>query len=106
MTVEYWRNIYVYSPDLLLLPYACSVALATVAVIWGTICLVHNGASFSVNFSTILRVSHEARLTAPVDDADADGRDPLPKHLAKAELSFPSGTVDKTAYISLREVPK
>lgn len=77
------------------------------AVIWGTICLIKNGASFSANFSTILRVSHEARLTTSICDADADGSDPLPKYLAKAELSFPvSVAVNETAYISLQEVPK
>lgn len=69
------------------------------------ICLIHSGASFSATFSTILRVSHEAKLSTPVCDADADGRDPLPKHLAKAELSFhsSSGAAKETAYSSLRE---
>jgi hypothetical protein len=103
VTIQTWRNIYVYSPAFLWLPYGVSIALATVAVVLGTICLVNNGSSFS----TILRVSHEASLTTPVREVDADGRDPLPNHLAKAELSFPSsGAVDETAYKSLREVAK
>ena len=108
MTIETWCNIYDYSPALLLLPYAFSVALATLAVIWGSICPVSNGASFSPNFSTILRVSREASLTTPVRDEDADGRDPLPEHLAKAGLSFPSSSrvVDEAAYISLQEMSK
>jgi hypothetical protein len=82
--------------------------MATVAVVLGSICLVSNGASFSTSFSTILRVSREASLTTPVREVDADGCDPLPKYLAKAELSFPSssGVVDETAYKSLEEEVK
>jgi hypothetical protein len=108
VTVQTWRNIYVYSPAFLWLPYGVSIALATVAVILGSICLVNNGASFSTSFSTILRVSGGASLTTPVREKDADGRDPLPKYLAKAELSFPSssGIVDETVYKSLREVSR
>jgi hypothetical protein len=99
VTIQNWRNIYVYSPWLLWFPYGFSIALATVAVILGTICLISSGASFSATFSTILRVSHEAKLSSSVYDADADGRDPLPEHLAKAELSFPtsSGAAEETA---------
>jgi hypothetical protein len=79
-----------------------------VAVILGSICLVNNGASFSTSFSTILRVSGETSLATPVREKDADGRDPLPKYLANAELSFPSssGVVDETAYKSLRGVSR
>jgi hypothetical protein len=108
VTIQTWRNIYVYSPAFLWLPYGVSIALATVAVVLGTICLVNNGASFSTSFSTILRVSHEASLTTSVREVDADGRDPLPKYLARAELSFPSssGAVDETVYTSLEEVAK
>jgi hypothetical protein len=108
VTIQSWRNVYAYSPALLWLPYGVSIALATVAIILGTICLVSNGASFSSKFSTILRVSHEANLTTPVREVDTNGRDPLPNYLAQAELSFPScsDAVDDTAYTSLREVAK
>jgi hypothetical protein len=108
VTIQTWRNIYMYSPAFLWLPYAVSIALATVVVGLGSICLVSNGASFSTSFSTILRVSREASLTTPVREVDADGCDPLPKYLAKAELSFPSssGVVDETAYKSLEEEVK
>jgi hypothetical protein len=79
-----------------------------VAVLLGSICLINNGASFSATFSTTLRVSHEAKISTPVREADADGRDPLPKYLAKAELSFPSSSSfsDETAYTNLREATK
>lgn len=44
----------------------------------------------------------------PNCDTNADGRNPLPKHLAKAELSFSCsfGAVDVTAYIRLQKVSK
>jgi hypothetical protein len=101
--IQNWRNIYVYSPALLWFPYGVSIALATVAIIFGTICLVSNGASYSSKFSTILRVGHEANLTTTIHKVDTSGRDPLPKYLAKAELRFPSssGGVSDTAYTSL-----
>jgi hypothetical protein len=58
-----------------------------------------NGASYSNDFTTILRVSRCANLDHDDIDPNDDGRDPLPDPLAKTVLNLsmrtPSATVDE-----------
>lgn len=106
MTVRNWQNIYVYSPRLLWVPYGIAILLSAMAVGMGTVALFSNGASYSANFSTMIRISNEAKLSAPVREPDANGRDPLPKYLAKSKVSFPArtGSGEDTAYVRLDEM--
>ena len=49
-------------------------------------------ASFSAEFSTILRASRAAELSAEIRDGDASGKDPQPEYLAKATVAFASSS--------------
>jgi len=62
-----------------------------------------NGASFSNNFSTILRMAWHAEMSTEVTVEDSDGRDPLPAHLAEACLSL-SSAAGSGRFIALKEV--
>lgn len=52
-----------------------------------------NGASYSNNFSTIVRVARTADLSTDILDKERDGfgRDPLPKYLKHARLNMTGG---------------
>jgi hypothetical protein len=45
-----------------------------------------NGASYTNDFSTILRVSRTAALSEELAQGDGDGTEPLPERLAKSRL--------------------
>ena len=47
-----------------------------------------SGASYSGNFSTIVRVSRTAKLSVDVADQDGSGCDPLPRYLERARLDL------------------
>ena len=79
--------MYVYTARRLWIAYALAASCATIAVALGLYTIVATGASYSNEFSTILRVSRHAHLEKEVSDGAADGRDPLPKYLAKATLT-------------------
>ena len=66
--------------------YALATLGAAIPVALGLYAIFATGASYSNDFSTILRVSRRAHLDKDVSDKAADGRDPLPKDLAKATL--------------------
>jgi hypothetical protein len=82
-----YHNVYVYTARRLWIAYALAASCATIAVALGLYTIVATGASYSNEFSTILRVSRHAHLDKEVSDGAADGRDPLPKYLAKATLT-------------------
>ena len=87
VTVQTYYNVYVYTARRLWIAYALAASCATIAVALGLYTIVATGASYSNEFSTILRVSRHAHLEKEVSDGAADGRDPLPKYLAKATLT-------------------
>ena len=66
------------------------ILFTILAAIAGIIALLLNGASYSNNFSTIVRVARPADLSAEVSikDSDGFGRDPLPRYLKHARLSI------------------
>jgi hypothetical protein len=83
---ETYHNIYSYTRRRLWIAYGVSLLCATVAVALGLHAIFASGASYSNEFSTILRVSRHAHLDYEVARSDASGRDPLPKYLAKSTL--------------------
>ena len=60
--------------------------------------IVLSGASYSGNFSTIVRVSRTAKLSVDVADQDRSGCDPLPKYLERARLDIGVNTTTASAY--------
>lgn len=54
----------------------------------GCVAIFSSGLSYSSSFSTVLRTTAYASLSSTVTREDAVGQDPLPKHLAKATITF------------------
>jgi hypothetical protein len=85
---ETYRNVYVYTRRRLCTAYGTAILVATVAILLGLHTVFTVGASYSNEFSTILRVSRHAHLSREVTYEDATGQDPLPKYLAKTTLTI------------------
>jgi hypothetical protein len=82
-----YRNVYIYTKYKLWLAYGAAIACASVAVSVGLYTIFSTGASYSSDFSTILRAARGAALSNEVDLSDANGKDPLPKYLAKTSIA-------------------
>lgn len=90
--------IYAYDATTLWIAYGTSIAFAAIAVLVGAIALYLNGASYSDNFSTVVRVAKTASFSVEVKDSDGSGSDPLPKHLRGARLDMRAGATDIRGY--------
>lgn len=76
-----------YTASRLWIAYTLAASCAVIAVALGLYTIVATGASYSNEFSTVLRVSRHAHLDQEVSQGAASGQDPLPKYLAKATLT-------------------
>ena len=83
--VQTYHNVYVYEARKLWIAYGSAILVATFAVAFGLYTIVATGAFYSNEFSTVLRVGRHTHL--PEGPTFDDGRDPLPKYLAKATLT-------------------
>ena len=70
----------------------------TLVIVGGMLAILLSGASYSGNFSTIMRVSRTAKLSVDVSDQDGSGCDPLPKYLEKARLDLGVNTATGKTY--------
>jgi len=93
-----YHNVYSYTHRRLWITYGVALLCATVGVALGLHAIVAGGASYSNEFSTILRVSRHAHLDHEIAQCDAAGRDPLPKYLAKATLTMTEDRGDMEEY--------
>ena len=85
-TSKFFRSDYVYEPAALIIAYAISNVISLLCVMVGIYAIYKNGASFTNNFSTIVRVTNHLDLEDQIDEKDRSGADPLPKHLADNEI--------------------
>lgn len=96
------ENIYVYAAYKLWLAYGMMVGATALIVFFGIAAMIANDASFSNEFSTILRISRGAQLSHEINRADLSGRDPLPAYAKNATVRFLpeqiSGTRERNAY--------
>lgn len=88
VTQTSYHNIYVYAAPTLWLAYGLGIAVTSVGVIVGGMAMLSTKASYSTDFSTILRATRHAELSVEVHSLDVGGQDPLPRYLAKAILTF------------------
>ena len=88
VTIPQHRNIYVYSAIKLWAAYGVAIFLAVLAVLLGLITIFLNGGCYSNSFSTIFRTTKGATISERIEDHDVVGEDPLPQHLANAQVSF------------------
>ena len=86
VTQNRYHNIYVYSAITLWVAYGIAIVLTLVAVGIGMHSIIVNKASFSNDFSTILRTVRTAPMSAEVHKSERDGRQPLPKRLGKSRI--------------------
>ncbi|KAL8985284.1 MAG: hypothetical protein Q9205_000982 [Flavoplaca limonia] len=90
VTLRTYQNIYIYDRTTLWIAYGLSLLFSTLAAIVGLIAVNLSGASYSNQFSTIMRVAKTGELNVDLGDQryDGFGRDPLPKHLKHARLDM------------------
>ncbi|KIW89847.1 uncharacterized protein Z519_09276 [Cladophialophora bantiana CBS 173.52] len=82
-----FESQFVYEPRTLLIAYGLSTFFALICVLLGVHALLHNGASYTNSFSTIVRVTRDPALSRLIaDEGDLQGAEPVPKHIRKAEL--------------------
>ncbi|CZT20043.1 uncharacterized protein RCC_05900 [Ramularia collo-cygni] len=91
VTLKIFTNVYSYGSDKLWLAYGIAIGVTTLNVLVGLWAIVQTGASFTANFSTIVRVAKNAVIEADMRETRLPGRDPLPKRLAKAEIQLLEG---------------
>jgi len=70
------------------LAYGISILCTLICVVSGCLALLHNGLSYTANFSTILRTTRRADITSLVDPNDTFGGAPLPKVIADAVVRY------------------
>ena len=88
VTVIITQNLYTYQPFDLLLAYGLAILAAALCVAIGSLAILANGASYSSDFSTVLRTTRNSQLNSFVSNDETDGIDPLPNHIAETELGY------------------
>lgn len=88
VTIYNPQNVYVYSSQNLWIAYGLAIAAASLATISGFVAVLINGKSFSVSFSSILRITRSPELAEIMAAKDTAGVEPLPKYLSRVNLSM------------------
>ncbi|KAH0438533.1 hypothetical protein CcaCcLH18_03240 [Colletotrichum camelliae] len=86
VTSSVYRNLHHYAPLKLWIPYGLGICATALAVLSGLLSMFTLGASFTANFSTILRISRRAHFNADSTEHGSTGEDPLPESLGRARL--------------------
>lgn len=91
VTLNLFGNVYSYGADKLWLAYGIAIGVTLLNVLVGLWVMVQTGASFTDNFSTVVRVAKNAAIEEDMQESHLPGKDPLPKRLAKAEIRLREG---------------
>jgi len=94
-------NVYHYSQWELVLSYGLAILLSSLGVGIGLWCISENEASYSNNFSTLLRVTRDSNLRDIIHDKDTSAVDPAPRYLEKVKVqlcNISSGESDGAQY--------
>ena len=83
-----YSSFYAYSPFTLWLSYGIAILVGLVPVVLGYMAIIDTSLSYSMSFSTVLRTTSHTVISATISSQDAVGQDPLPKHLARASVTF------------------
>ena len=86
VTQNLYGNVYSYAMDKLWLAYGVAIGVCVLNVVVGFIAVFRTEASFTDNFSTIVRTAHNAAIEVDLRETHLPGKDPLPRHVARAEL--------------------
>ena len=90
-----FHNVYFYSAFKLWIAYSIALAFAALAVVVGLFSIHVNKASFSNNFSTILRIAKRADTNVNILENDTDGANPLPDYIGNATVVFRYARTEK-----------
>ena len=90
MQVETTDIVYQYAAATLWLTYGLAIAISAACVLVGTAVVLSQHASYSSQFSTVLRVAQGAHFDGHIAPEDRGGQDPLPKYLRTMVLQFPT----------------
>lgn len=88
MTFRTYENVYSYSAARLWLIYGPAIFFTTLAVAIGLHSMIMEGVSYSDDFSTIMRATRQAELSASFRESDTGGENPLPKRLEQATVGI------------------
>ncbi|KAM3422755.1 hypothetical protein BST61_g239 [Cercospora zeina] len=86
ITEVLYGNVYSYALDKLWLAYGIAIGISVLNVMVGFFAIFQNRASFTDNFSTIVRIARNATIEADMHEEDLPGKDALQNHIAEAEL--------------------
>lgn len=101
-----YENIYLYSASILWIAYGLAISFSLLCVLYGSFAIFYTNASYSSDFSTIMRTTRNAELSIALTEADTRGEDPLPKKIAKADIMFfrPESESNSDEAMSLRSI--
>ncbi|KAF2162721.1 hypothetical protein M409DRAFT_26958 [Zasmidium cellare ATCC 36951] len=91
VTRHEYHNVYAYAVVKLWLAYGIAIGFTLLGLCTGLVAMLFNGASFSREFSAVLRAARFADVGVEIRAADGDGKDPLPKYMEDAEVAFEGG---------------
>ncbi|KAI1149481.1 hypothetical protein F4825DRAFT_464068 [Nemania diffusa] len=94
VTVMSYKNTYAYSVWVLWVPYGTAIGVTIVAISFGTLSALRNGASYTTKFSTVLRVAPTLSFSSPMREQDLEGEDPTPENINRIIIAFPNGESD------------
>ncbi|CAG8043167.1 unnamed protein product [Penicillium salamii] len=97
VTISTYRNIYNYSRLTLWVTYGIALGVTLLSVIAGVLVWLSSQGSYSSKFSTILRISQGATISVKLEKEDYSGFDPLPDHIANAQLRPGYGSQETTS---------
>ncbi|KAK5727108.1 hypothetical protein LTR15_003000 [Elasticomyces elasticus] len=92
VTFNRYHNVYEYSTRTLWVAYGLAILFTVLSLVIGIISIALNQGSFRNDFSTVLRTTKTAALSIDVLESETDGRQPVPRHLAKARIRVGLGT--------------
>lgn len=87
VTITSYRNIYVYTRSILWAAYGTALGVTVLCVIAGILLYLSADGSYTSKFSTIFRVTQGAMVSIDLSKKDYSGLDPLPDHIANAQMT-------------------
>ncbi|KAI9853104.1 MAG: hypothetical protein M1838_001605 [Thelocarpon superellum] len=102
VSVAQSANIYVYLRLDLWLAYGIALIFAILCSVLGSSALLHNGLSYTNDFTTILRTTRNPGLDNLVAESEASGADPAPAHTLRGRLLYQRETKEGFAGFMLR----
>lgn len=86
VTFNTYHNVYVYAYATPWVAYGLAIFFTAIAMALGMLAIALNNGTYTNDFSTILRTSRAAEMSEEVREEERDGRQPLPRLLAKAQI--------------------